>query len=440
MNRTKNADFNKLQSNVRLGIWDIETATAFKSREFAALSSYEALSGDDHHPEDDYCPVLVTKNRTRANLEFARLRAISNSAKSKDELPIVLFGHFRTKRGACALLPAEKTYMRGLPDSDFNKAAPYLAFYPGARYMITANLNVACGIGQGTRCRVLGYPEFPLGTSFKVIIFNNVRVRVPNADPLFVLVELTSSRLLAIPRGQPSNLPLNVVALPMHLHKKACVPLTGLPDSSRKSVTVRVFQIPLRPANALTSYAVQSGQFRQLIIYETTPTEFYTQISRCSSGLSSISLARALLPRFKPAFRESSMEEVTRLKALHILTEHNFTAETSALSNRVSEASFPVSGLELSLTVIPPPPRAPLLSPPMPPPTPPPPTRPPRTSSQPGTFGLLNLGSTCYLNTSVQSLLSLPAFRDFVLSSDFDDAIRRANHLSGDNLLKYVTT
>ena len=132
MNRTKNEDFNKLQTNVRHGIWDNETAQAFKSRELAPLTPAASASSLDG-PEADYVPILVTRNRTRAALEFAQLRAISESAKTDLDLPIIIFAHMKTKRGARAITASEKAYLLGLPDSEFNKAAPYLALYPGAR-------------------------------------------------------------------------------------------------------------------------------------------------------------------------------------------------------------------------------------------------------------------------------------------------------------------
>jgi hypothetical protein len=417
MNRTKNEDFNKLQTNVRHGIWDTETAQAFKSRELAPLTPAASASSLDG-PEADYVPILVTRNRTRAALEFAHLRAISESAKTDLDLPIIIFAHMKTKRGARAITASEKAYLLGLPDSEFNKAAPNLALYPGARRMLTDNLNVDCGIGQGVRCRALCFPEFPPNNSFSIISFNGVRVRTSSALPLFLFVELTSTRLLAIPRGQPLNLPPNVIALPLHLHKKACVSLSGLHDASRKSVTLRLKQLPLRPANALTSYSVQSGQFKQIIIYETKPNEFYTQISRCTSGLSSISLARPLPPRFKPTANANTIAEVARLEALHIVTNRNFDAEVSMPVGRVDVVPVSLPAVTAASVGD----------------TSQPPTAPPQTgldlhpdqsvancssSSAFGVTGLVNLGNTCYINTIIQCFLSLHQIRNYYISDLF---------------------
>ena len=146
MNRTKNVEFNKLQTNIRHGIWDTNTAQALKSRELAPLTP-EASASTLDGSEADYVPVLVTRNRTRAALEFAHLRAISENAKTDLDLPIIIFAQMKTRRGVCEMTASEKAYLRGLPDSEFNKAAPYLALYPGARLMVTDNLNVDCGVG-----------------------------------------------------------------------------------------------------------------------------------------------------------------------------------------------------------------------------------------------------------------------------------------------------
>jgi hypothetical protein len=207
-----------------------------------------------------------------------------------------------------------------------------------------------------------------------------------------------------------------VIALPLHLHKKACVSLSGLTGASRKSVTLRLRQLPLRPANALTSYSVQSGQFKRIIIYETKPNEFYTQISRCSSGLSSISLARPLPPRFKPAANANTIAEVARLEALHIVTDRNFDAEVSMPVDRVDVVLVSLPAATAAAVGDTSQPHAP-----------------PQTgldihsdqsvascsTSAFGVTGLVNLGNTCYINTIIQCFLSLPQIRNYYISDLF---------------------
>ena len=41
-----------------------------------------------------------------------------------------------------------------------------------------------------------------------------------------------------------------------------------------QSFMVEMEQVPLRPANVVTSYVIQGSQFDRQIIFETSPTEF----------------------------------------------------------------------------------------------------------------------------------------------------------------------
>ena len=200
-----------------------------------------------------------------------------------------------------------------------------------------------------------------------------------------------------------------------------------MPAPSRKSVSLRLRQLPLRPANALTSYSVQSGQFKRLVIYETIPTEFYTQISRCSEGLSSISLARPFPARFRPAAPAATIDEVTRLQALHTSTKRDFSLEIACLAKKKSDAGSKPPPAPLFAPPIPPIPFTPPHSPaPAPAPTappalpaPPPPALPPSSPLSRGLVGLANLGNTCYLNSVVQCLVSLPDLREYYVSGNY---------------------
>lgn len=227
------------------------------------------------------------------------------------------------------LTAAEKTHLRTLPDSDFNKAAPFLLCYPGSRFLVTANLNVSAGLAQGTRCRQVGWPVFPERNVFKIQKFQGIQCRLPSCDPVCVFVELTSAKLMACPIGQPSGLPPGVVALAMHLHRKSSVSLAGMPsERTRSTVSVRLRQFPLRHGNVLTTYSAQSSQFKRFSIYETTPTEFYSQLSRGARGLNSITIAH-LKEGFSPSVREATQQEMTRLHNLHTTTQEAFDIETT---------------------------------------------------------------------------------------------------------------
>jgi hypothetical protein len=332
MQRTDNKKFTKLQQKIRRGQWDKRVSKAIHGQVGAKLPSAlpeKSIIGDEtiYEPENSFCPVLVTRNQTRAVLEHQRLLAVCATTTSDDDLPIGIFGSFATGKRTRSLSQVETSFLRTLPDSSFNKAPPFLALYPGAWMLITSNLNVACGLGQGTRCRVIGWPIFSPGTTFTIRTYQGCRLRIPSAAPLTVLVELTGSKLLAKPPGQPKDLPNNVVALPMENHRKSSIDLSALPNTTRSSVTVRVRQLPIRPADALTTYSVQSAQFQRFIIYETTPSEFYTQLSRGRNGLSSVSLGRPLPDSFRPLSREATQTELARLKDLHRQTKSRFDVE-----------------------------------------------------------------------------------------------------------------
>ena len=219
-------------------------------------------------------------------------------------------------------------------DDHFNKAAPYLALYRGAWMLITDNFNVKCGLGQGTRVRVVDW-VFPDGTTFETMTFKNCRARRPSAPPLLVLVELTSTILKSTPPGQPPNLPPNVVALPMYKHKPSCVDVQRVPISTRHFVTVHLAQLPLRPANAIATYAAQGQQNFSVVIHETNTNEFYTQVSRPKYGAETISITTpSTLPEgFTPKAREDTDIELERLRAQHARTAAVFEQELRQLRN-----------------------------------------------------------------------------------------------------------
>jgi len=306
-----------------------------RSRVGAQIIRPPASKSDRRHPEHDYCPVLVTTNKTRAAIELQRLRAIGNSIAYDADLPILLLATIHTSRKArFPLTPEEVQFLYDQTDNHFNKAAPYLALYRGAWMLISDNLNVKCGLGQGSRVRVIDW-VFPNGTTLETITFTNCRVRRPSAQPLFVLVELTSAILKATPPGQPPNLPLNVVALPMHKHKKTSVDVSRARSSTRNNVTVQLNQLPLRPANALTTHASQGSQFEAFVIHETNPSQFYTQVSRAKEGLETVLITSpaALTQGFAPAARQDTDIELVRLREQHDRTAAIFEQELRQLPN-----------------------------------------------------------------------------------------------------------
>ena len=198
--------------------------------------------------------------------------------------------------------------------------------------MLSTNVNVSCQLGQGTRARCLGWPEFPPGTKFDVQSnFFGARVRIPQADPLCVFVEITSTTLRNVPLSQPKGLPSNVIELPMYDHRSSTVDISGL-QGPRKTVAVKLLQLPMRPANVLTTYSVQGSQFEREEIFETSSTEFYTQISRCKNGLDHISFTRPFPKDFKPAARTATEAELAWLQVEHSRTAIDFGLQSSSSS------------------------------------------------------------------------------------------------------------
>jgi hypothetical protein len=147
--------------------------------------------------------------------------------------------------------------------------------------MITSNVNTSCGLAQGSVGRLIDW-DFPVGTEYKVVAIDddhNSLVRVPFLNgfitqPTCVYFKLVSHKLIAKPAGQPDNLPEDVVALPLRT-STAKLSFEKLPGHNRTSVTVTMTQIPLRAANALTTYSVQGKQFNRYCIFETQATQCF---------------------------------------------------------------------------------------------------------------------------------------------------------------------
>ena len=95
----------------------------------------------------------------------------------------------------------------------------------------------------------------------------------------YVKVKLTLARLRAVPEGQPPRLLKDVVALAMHINRKATVNMSGLANNPRMFLALRMNTFPLRPADVLTTCAVQGGELERSVIHETSPSEFYTPLS-----------------------------------------------------------------------------------------------------------------------------------------------------------------
>jgi hypothetical protein len=297
--RTDNSNYVDLQNKIRVGIWDEHTRTQILDR---YGKDFPDTDDDDL---DDYTPALVCYNKTRSRLEDMKLLAYSLSCEKFEDLPIIVTAKINAKKKNKPLNDDERAYINALPDNLTAKAPSALALYKGAVMLINNNINTDCSLAQGSRCRVVGW-SFAPDVKFQEGVYHGSRVRFPmaavsalgRAQPECVYVQ-TMSKMRAIPMGQPAGLPPNTVCLPM-FSLSTKVKLTGIPLNDRGSVSVNIRQLPLRPANAITTYACIGCEFNRYFICETNKREFYTQISRGRNGLDSVVLATELKRDFKP--------------------------------------------------------------------------------------------------------------------------------------------
>jgi hypothetical protein len=273
----------------------------------------------------EYIPFIVTDNETRRKIEDLKVASLP----SNEELPILVTAHIDTFPRAPPLTTREREHIMNLTDNKTEKMPMALVLYPGAFMLINNNVNTGAGLGQGSRCHVI-HCLFPPNVVFVEGVYRGSRVRMPmrsassheRVQPTGVVVEMLDD-LIALPVGQPADLPPNVIVLPFYT-LKSTIMLDRLLGNPRGSVSTRIRQLPIRPANALTTYACIGCEFERYIIAQTNAKEFYTQISRGSSGLKSISLSVNLKKKFAPAPHPDVPVEVARLTELHKHTKSTF--------------------------------------------------------------------------------------------------------------------
>ena len=255
MKRTKDQDYLAMQQQARIGQMSVSTVEAINER-FGKPIDFDLTS---KHPEALYCPVIVLTNKRRLQLKVEKIRTVSNKAINESQLPFLIYASFKTKKGEPHLNTNEKAFIRSLPDSETNKADTSLIVFPGAWMQLTDNLNVKAGLAQGGRCQLLGWPQFAESNTFKTEKWKGIKVRVPSEPLICIYVLLTSTSLKYKLQGQPIGLPNNVVDLAMHKHKSVKIDLSALKQNLRKSVSTQILQLPIRNADALTTYAIQSS-------------------------------------------------------------------------------------------------------------------------------------------------------------------------------------
>jgi hypothetical protein len=335
--RSKNDAYIKLQEHVREGIWSDDTLRALNSRFLAAIVPVNQDEENAQNPEAHYCPTIVTSNATRQILYEVHMATLSDTFNQQSkERPIILIAQISTysnqakrRKHVAPLQQVERTYLDTLPDSHFDRMPIAFFLYRGANVLITQNIGVPYGLANGTRGIVLAW-QFPTGTTFRAICYHGVQVQLPSAPVECVFVRVTNVKLKKKAHNQPQNLPPNTVCLP-----NITVRVTDGIDvpahiSHRKKMFVQLTQIPLRQALVLTSYNVQGNQFNQYIIAETTPKQFYIQMSRGQHGIESFTLKRELTRSFASQAKPNDflVAELERLQALHVQTKARIQEES----------------------------------------------------------------------------------------------------------------
>jgi len=323
--RTTNADYILLQNRIRVGQWDKDIDDKIRLRCNATLPTLpETL--------DQHIPVIVCFNKTRQKLESLKANAVSHACIEQGvQLPIMVTAHMAAKGIASPLSMREREFIAELPDSCTDKIAMVLILYPGAQMAINSNVNLSCSLAQGGLCTVIGWPTFPPNTTFQEAVYKGARVRfavsskLERIQPELIYVKMKFP-MRAVPAGQPAGLGTDELALPM-LTLVANISLDGLKErgQNRASVTCKIEQLPLRPANAVTTYACIGSEFNRYIILETNVAQFYTQISRGKFGLENVSIAATLRKGFCASPRDGVAEEMENLKVKHDKTLRLFS-------------------------------------------------------------------------------------------------------------------
>jgi hypothetical protein len=364
--RTENAEYVNLQNKARLGTmrYEIEAKKineeCYKAPQTSDTQTHIPTLPASPNPTDkdnnmpDYKPMAVVKNETRKKLHDSLMKSLSQHYKENNtDLPIILTGEFSNVRiqkrtvkknntkkqktsGADHTSPItkqENTYLQELTDNKLDRMMPIFYLYIGAYILVSHNLGIGYGLANGTHGRIVGW-QFPEGTKFRETLYKGIHVREPynpNTNAIvtveFVLIQLTSTTEFKKAPNQPAGLGFNIVAIPVINHTmKNQIPIPPHISKTRKSLKLKMKQIPLRQADVLTTYSIQGCQFSSFIIAESVPSQFYLMFSRGKFGLPSITLQTMLTKQFikntKPS--QALTNEMIRLQRLHNITKERF--------------------------------------------------------------------------------------------------------------------
>jgi hypothetical protein len=331
--RTSNAVYAQLQDNVRLGNWDKYTIDMINSRFTAEMTTVDI--------DDDYCPTVVSYNKTRQVIYDEHMRLLSDKMSENGmELPILVLAdlkatfsspakhvggkRYRKKGARLEVNEAQYSYLKTLTDDNFDRLPVELFLYVGAYVLSSLNLGVNYGMANGSRARIVGW-QFPEGTLFEESVYNKIKVRVPIpcCKPDCVFIKLCTPNIMKKAPNQPIRLDQNVIAVPVISHPVRELVDIPISPTEKAAAKIRIKQVPIRQAQILTTYSMQGNQYDNYIIAELEKADqFYIMFSRGSKGLGSISLKH----QFTEAFAKKAKPKKDLIKHVaELLIRHEET-------------------------------------------------------------------------------------------------------------------
>jgi hypothetical protein len=230
------------------------------------------LGGRNVHGEPDGSnPVFVTPdNETRTQIIIAYTKYLAGTLPD-GHYPIRIVAKFHCKKFE-SLSEADISHIMSMSHTQTCDLPPYIDLVPGMPILFTMNVNGEHGIANGTFGRVHSI-QFPPETRFTLAqdAGSEITVLFPNRDPMVVLVRA---------KRDPSFPPMPVVAgyedLPpdiypvfmMKAFQPATVNLTPAVGGPKRTISIRLQQVPFVCAIASTVYKVQGETLTSLVVAE----------------------------------------------------------------------------------------------------------------------------------------------------------------------------
>jgi hypothetical protein len=298
--------------------------------------------------------VVVPTNAQRAALNEAAVADAAASGVTVHKLVADLrIKGFRPS-------PDELRALVALNDTDLDGLPPVLFAFEGMRAMVTANVDVAAGVANGTQVVVerLVYAE---GVAFTplpcTLAGRSVTVSVPSAPPLYLLVRVLDAGLAAALQWPDDVLPAGTYPLKLH----ECSPTVRLPRRL-KSVAVAVRQFACVPLYGVTGHKVQGQTCRDGLVVGSFTTPARDDGKRTASGIPS-QWAYVVLSRVPSLHRLWLLEELSEATAQRTKPDARLLAEMRRLhalhERTVAQTNGTAVGTLASLVPPPPPPPQP---------------------------------------------------------------------------------